>query len=183
MGKIKLQVQISLDGFIAGPAGEMDWVVSEWDRELKDYVGALMEGVDHILLGRKLAEGFIPYWAANASEEGAAFMNETRKTVFSRTLRDSPWKDVVVEQGNAGAKIRTVKESSKKDLIVYGGADFASSLVAEGLIDEFFLMVNPTILGRGLSIFEKNRELYLLEASEAKTFGCGITVLHYGLKN
>ena len=67
MRKLKLQVQISVDGFIAGPNGEMDWMEWNWDEELKKYIGEITEPVDTIVLGRKLAEGFIPYWAGVAA--------------------------------------------------------------------------------------------------------------------
>ncbi len=61
MRKLKLQMQMSVDGYIAGPQGEMDWVVMDWDDQLKKYVEGITAPVDCILLGRKLAEGFIPY--------------------------------------------------------------------------------------------------------------------------
>jgi dihydrofolate reductase len=80
MRKLKLQVQMTVDGFIAGPNGEMDWLTFNWDNELKEYVGALTEPVDSIVLGRKLAQGFIPHWAANPELEGADKINENRKS-------------------------------------------------------------------------------------------------------
>jgi dihydrofolate reductase len=61
--KLKLQVQMTIDGYMAGPNGEMDWTVWNWDDNLIQYVGDLTEPVDCIVLGRKLAEGFIPHWA------------------------------------------------------------------------------------------------------------------------
>ncbi len=72
MRKLKLQVQTSVNGIIAGPKGEMDWMVWDWDDRLKDYVSALTEPVDCILLGRKLAEGFVPAWEGRLEdpEEG-----------------------------------------------------------------------------------------------------------------
>lgn len=71
MRKLKLQVQITVDGFIAGPNGEMEWLTVDWDKELKKYVGSITEPVDCIILGRKLAQGFIPYWASHPDEDGA----------------------------------------------------------------------------------------------------------------
>src|SRR3990170_7462327 len=89
--KLKLQVQMSVDGFIAGPNGEMDFMVWNWDDQLKNYVATLTDPVDCILLGRKLAEGFIPYWsgvAANPEDPqhtaGIKF-TETGKVVFTKT--------------------------------------------------------------------------------------------------
>ena len=71
MRKLKLQIQLSIDGFIAGPNGEMDWMIWNWDDKLKDFVTQLTESTDTIVLGRKLAEGFIPYWRSNKELEGA----------------------------------------------------------------------------------------------------------------
>lgn len=96
MRKLKLQVQMSVDGFIAGPNGEMDWMTFNWDDELKDYVTAITEPVDCIVLGRKLAEGFIPHWAGVAADadnlEAAAGQKFSGipKVVFTRTLQQSP---------------------------------------------------------------------------------------------
>ena len=87
--KLKLQVQMSVDGYIAGPNGEMDWMVWNWDEKLKEYVNELTESVDCILLGRKMAEGFISHWSDvitkpdNPDYAFAKKMIETQK-LFSR---------------------------------------------------------------------------------------------------
>ena len=82
---------MSLDGYIAGINGEMDWMEWNWDDELKNYVKEITEPVDCIVLGRKLAQGFIPYWASNPEQEGADKMNNTPKVVFTKTLDKSEW--------------------------------------------------------------------------------------------
>ena len=69
MRKLKLQVQMTVDGFIAGLNGEMDWTARDWDGELKKYVTEITEPVDCIVLGRKLAQGFIPHWASHPEQE------------------------------------------------------------------------------------------------------------------
>jgi dihydrofolate reductase len=89
MRKLKLQMQVTLDGFVAGPNWEMDWVTFDWDDQLNQYVTELTDMVDCILLGRKLAEGFIPHWAAlpeNEDPAGVQQMNDTAKVVFTNTL-------------------------------------------------------------------------------------------------
>jgi dihydrofolate reductase len=88
MRKLKLQVQMTVDGYIAGINGEMDWATRNWDDKLKKYVGALTEPVDCIVLGRKLAQGFIPYWASHPEQEGAEKFNGTPKVVFTKTLEN-----------------------------------------------------------------------------------------------
>ncbi len=85
--KLKLQIQLSVDGFIAGTNGEMDFMEWNWEEPLKQYVRALTETVDCIILGRKLAEGFIPYWATHPEEEGAETINKLPKKVFTKTLK------------------------------------------------------------------------------------------------
>ena len=82
MRKLKLQVQLTVDGYIAGPNGEMDWMVWYWDNELKQYVEEITEPVDCIVLGRKLAQGFIPHWAANPELEGAVKINITKSGFY-----------------------------------------------------------------------------------------------------
>jgi dihydrofolate reductase len=95
MRKLKLQVQISVDGYIAGTNDEMDWMLWDWDDELKRYVHEITETVDCIVLGRKLAEGFIPYWSAvSVNSDHPEFtagkkFNDTNKVVFTKTLAAS----------------------------------------------------------------------------------------------
>jgi len=106
MRTLKLQVQISIDGFIAGTNGEMDWLVWNWDDELKNYVKELTSGIDCIVMGRKLADGFIPYWANVAQNpedeqlEFATIMHETHKIVFTKTLETSDWKNTEITNGD-----------------------------------------------------------------------------------
>ncbi|WP_417352211.1 dihydrofolate reductase family protein [Flavobacterium alkalisoli] len=182
MRKLKLQVQMSVDGYIAGPNGEMDWMVWDWDEEIKKYVTNLTESVDCIVLGRKLAEGFIGYWEGQyndpATIEDARKLHETPKVVFTNTIKENPWNNTSLAH-NLITDIKKLKEENGKDVIAYGGGIFVSSLIKEGLIDEFYLFVNPTILGKGMPIFEKLDNRQSLKLLESKSFACGITVLHY----
>jgi dihydrofolate reductase len=182
MRKLKLQVQITVDGFIAGPNGEMDWVNFPWDDELKAYVGGIHEAVDGILLGRKLAEGFIPHWAARPEWEDDASidqMNNTAKVVFTRTLETSEWPNTVLATGDLTEEVNAIKAKPGGDLIVYGGGTFVSHLIAAGLIDEFHLFVNPVALGKGMPIFASLESKANLELKEARGFACGIVLLRY----
>lgn len=184
MRKLKLQVQISVDGFIAGPNGEMDWMVWDWDQELKDFVDKITSPVDTIVLGRKLAEGFIPYWKEeatkpNAKESGAEKFTETPKVVFTRTLDTSKWENTTLAKGSLTSEIKRLKTENGNDIIAYGGAEFVSSLIKEGLIDEYYFFVNPNLLGNGMPIFNELKDNQNLSLIEATAFACGITVLHY----
>ena len=186
MRKLNLQVQITVDGYIAGLNGEMDWLIFDWDNELKHYVREITEQVDCIVLGRKLAQGFIPHWAAIPKGEDAWSidkMKNTKKVVFTKTLEKSEWENTVLAKGELVDEITKLKKQEGKDIIAYGGASFVSALIKEGLIDEFHLFINPTAIGKGLSIFNKlevNQNLILIKST---SFDCGIVVLRYEPKN
>lgn len=179
MRKLKLQVQISVDGFIAGPNGEMDWMVWNWDQPLKNYVKEITTPVDCVVLGRKLAQGFIPYWASHPEEEGAGQINAFKKVVFTKTLEESEWDNTVLAKGDLVEEINQLKRQEGKDIIAYGGAGFVSSLVKHGLIDEFHLFVNPTVAGNGMAIFKEVQTAQQLKLVKAIPFECGIVVLNY----
>ncbi|MDJ1467666.1 dihydrofolate reductase family protein [Xanthocytophaga flava] len=181
MRKLKLQVQLSIDGYIAGPNGEMDWMIWNWDDELNQYVTQLTEPVDLILLGRKLAEGFIDAWASMASnpdtaDAGAHKMNDTPKVVFSNTLKEVQWPHTRLAQEDLVTEITKLKSQEGKDIIAYGGATFVSSLIENDLIDEYHLLVNPSALGAGLPIFKDKSNFRLIQST---AFPCGIVALKY----
>ncbi len=185
MRTLKLQMQVSLDGFVAGANGEMDWMVWDWDDELKQYVTAITTPVDCILLGRVLAEGFIPTWAGLAAtsktpdEDGSRKMNDTPKVVFSRTLEKSQWSNTVLAQGDIAEEINRLKGQPGGDIIAYGGGTFVSNLIKHNLIDEYHLFVNPAALGRGMSIFGAVEHKFPLKLVRSQAFSCGIIVLCY----
>ncbi len=129
MRKLKLQIQLSIDGFISGPNGEMDWMIWNWDDKLKDFVTKITESTDTIVLGRKLAEGFIPHWKSNKDLEGAEKINNSKKIVFTKTLANSEWENTILEKGDLTEKIRELKSSTGNDIIAYGGGEFVSSLI------------------------------------------------------
>ena len=177
-------MQVSIDGFVAGTNGEMDWMVWNWDEALLQYVIALTEPVDCILLGRVLAEGFIPHWAAAATnpentDTFANKMHETPKVVFSRTLKSHEWAHAELATGDLADEMARLKKQDGGDIIVYGGSNFVTNLIQEGLIDEYHFFVNPCILGSGMPIFqglETRRDLKLVSA---RSFDSGIAVLCY----
>ena len=108
-----------------------------------------------IILGRKLAQGFIPHWASHPEEEGADKFNSTKKVVFTKTLEKSEWDNTVLAKGDLVDEIAKLKKQDGKDIIAYGGATFVSALIKHGLIDEFHLFINPTAIGNGMSIFKE----------------------------
>ncbi len=174
---------MSLDGFISGSNNEMDWMVFDWSDDLKDYVTILNEPVETILLGKNLALGFIPHWtdAYNRPEpmEGSEKYVKTPKVVFSKTLTKSEWDNTVVANGDLAEEVNKLKKQQGKDIIVFGGGKFVSSLIKEGLIDEFHLFINPVAIGHGMPIFQDLEQRQNLTLQKSQAFDCGIVVLNY----
>jgi dihydrofolate reductase len=180
MRRFKLQVQTTVDGYLAGPGGEMDWMTFPWTGDIEAYVNGLTETVDTIVLGRKLAEGFIPAWQAGPEgedQESIDWMNNTPKVVVSNSLRESPWENAVVAGGDLVETVNRLKAREGGDLITYGGGTLVSSLIGAGLLDELHLFVNPTAIGAGMPVFPSGKQRLRLVA--ARAFECGITALHY----
>ena len=179
---------MSVDGYIAGPNGEMDWLVWNWDNKLKGYVNELTESVDTILLGRKMTEGFISYWTDVMSKPDdpwyafAKKMIETPKFVFTKTLNKSEWVNTEIATGDLAKEINELKSQNGKNIIVYGGSSFDSSLIREGLIDEYHLFVNPAAIGNGMTIFKDLNKIQKFTLVRSIAFDCGIVLLHYDSK-
>ncbi len=186
MRKLKLQVQMSVDGCIAGPNNETDWLTRGNDSF--KYVNDIVDSSDTILMGRKMVDGFIPYWtevAGKLDDPMNAFakkMIETPKIVFTKTLNKSEWINTEIATGDFRDEITKLKSLDGKDLLVYGGASFDSSLIKEKLIDEFYLFVNPIIFGNGKTIFKDLKEIQKLTLIESKMFESGLVLLHYEAK-
>lgn len=190
MRKLKLQMQISVDGFVAGPNGELDWMTWDWDDELKKYVGDLTNTFDTILLGRKMTDGFISHWTNIVTNQpdspeytSAKIFVDTPKIVFSKTLTESKWANTTLATGDLNDEVKALKEKNGKDIIVYGGAGFVSSLIKNNLIDEYYLFTNPAVVGNGLSIFNKDERTRSLKLVKSIFYDCGIVLNHYVPKN
>ncbi|HEU4948426.1 MAG TPA: dihydrofolate reductase family protein [Kribbella sp.] len=181
MRKFMLQVQTTVDGYMAGPNGEMDWLTFPWTDDIGAYITALTESVDCIVLGRKLAEGFIPAWAAGPEGEPQSAidkMNDTPKVVISNTLTESPWENAVVAGGDLAEAVNKLKAQPGGDMITYGGGTLVSALIAKGLIDDLHLFVNPTAIGAGMPVFANTGANQQFRLVAAQPFDCGITALH-----
>ena len=183
--KLKLQVQMSIDGCIAGPNGEMDWMVGLQDDKINKYVNELTESFDTILLGRKMADGFISYWSdvINKPDDPwyalAKKMIEIPKVVFTKTLNKSKWINTDIATGDLTDEIIKLKSREGKDMVVYGGASFDSSLIKLGLIDEFLLFINPVAIGNGMTIFKDLNEIQKFNLVKSIAFDSGEVLLHY----
>jgi dihydrofolate reductase len=179
MRTFKLQVQTSIDGYMSGPDGAMDWMEMGWTDDIGAYITALTEPVDLLVLGRKLAEGFIPHWSSLPPDTpGADKMVNTHKVVITDSITESPWDNTDVAGGDLVETINALKSAPGGDMIAYGGGTLVSSLIAHGLLDELHLFVNPTAIGTGMPVFspDARQQLRLVKATP---FDCGIIALHY----
>jgi dihydrofolate reductase len=187
MRKLKLQVQMSLDGFAGRPNGDLDWMTWNWGDDIKEYVLELTNSVNTILLGRKMTEGFISHWTdfvknkPNSEEYPfAKQMVDYPKVVFTKTLNKSAWENTILAKGDLVDEVNKLKNlNGKKDIVVYGGAGFVSSLIKNNLIDEYYLFINPTAIGKGLEIFKDVDSKLSLKLIKSTQFDCGIVVNHY----
>jgi dihydrofolate reductase len=193
--KLILQMQSTLDGFVARPDGSLDWAVWNfsdswtWDPELQGEFNAILAGIDAIVLsGHMGAEGFIDHWtgigrkhAGDARFNFARTITSVPKFIFSDTLKKASWEDTAIVSGDLKERLNALKaeRGEGKTLITFGGARFAAALLEAGLVDELQLFVNPAVIGEGLSIFEglslKPRLL------GARAYPCGVSVLKYAL--
>ena len=162
MRNLRLHVNMSVNGCIAGPNGEMDWMVGLKDDELIKYTFKLHEPVDTILLGRKMTDVFISYWSD--------VMNKPR------------WINTDIATGDLIEEVNKIKSQNGRDIIVYGGASFDSSLIKEKLIDEMYFFINPVAIGNGMTIFKDLNEIQKYTLIESKAFESGKVLLHYEAK-
>lgn len=188
MRKLKLQMQLSIDGFAAaGPNDEQKWVTWAWG-EIKQYVLDLNDTADTEIIGRKLAVDYIPYWLDTFTkpedpmyEVAKRFVNK-KKIVFTKTLERSEWENTELAKGNLTDEVDKLKSQNGKDIIVYGGCSFVSALIKNGLIDEYHFFINPVALGTGWRIFDELKNWQKLKLKKCIAYDSGIVLLHYEKK-
>jgi len=187
MRKLKLQMQMTINGYVGGPNGENDWMTWNPDAEFTTFLSSLLDTSDTLLLGRKTAENIINYWEETADKNpGHPFAKKIAalsKVVFTKTLGKSSWNNTTFAKGNLAEEIAALKEQPGKDIIVFGGADFVSSLIKEGLIDEYHLIINPTAMGKGMTIFNSLDSIQKFTPVQSKLYPGGKTVLSFKPKN
>jgi dihydrofolate reductase len=182
MRKLIYSMGVSLDGFIAGPAGEIDW--SAPDEELHRFHNDQARELGAHLCGRRLYEVMLFWETADRQPstpehilEYARIWQGTPKVVFSRTL-DTVEGNVRLVKENAAEEVARLKEQPGEPLAV-GGAGLASSLMKHGLVDEYRLFVSPVVLGSGTPFFPALDERIGLELVETRTFGARVVYLRY----
>jgi len=175
MRKLKLQMNIALD--------------NRWDKGMSNFSIENLKNVDCLLHGRKTGEGFIPYWTEVANnpndgehELGKCFA-QIPNIIFSNTLKISKWNNTTILNGDIAEAIKDLKNQKGKDILVYGGDSFVTSLIQHDLIDEAYLLVNPAAIGNEQQTFNPLHNKLELKLVGCKPFDCGVALLSYASEN
>ena len=181
MKKIIAFEWLSLDGFIGGPNGETDWFV--WDQEIEKFAKEYQSKIDTMLFGRITYEVMASYWPTPASSTEdpmiTDFMNNTNKIVFSKTLEEVEWKNSTLSKEIIPGEIEKLKQEAGKDIIIYGSGSIVSQLMKLDLIDEFKIMINPVVLGKGKPLFQNIEEKSSLKLLNTRAFTGGSVLLTF----
>lgn len=182
MRNLKLQMHFSLDNYVNMEDGGENF---KWDEEVIKFCVDNLNDVDTILLGRKTAVDLIDFWDDVATKPDHKDFNlgkrisETPKLVFTNSITHNNWKNTRILKGNLIDEVPKLKNSMGKNILVYGGAYFASSLVQSNLIDELYFLLNPFCLGKGTTIFKKDQGVQNFTFLKSKPFSCGTILLNY----
>ena len=181
MRRLVLFNMVTLDGYFAGPAGEIDW--HRVDSEFNDFAVEQLNSAGSLIFGRLTYEIMASYWPTTQAIDDdplvAKKMNNIPKFVFSRTLDQVDWENTRLVKNDAAAEVAKLKQQAGGDLFIFGSANLASSLTRHGLIDEYRLMVNPVLLGNGQPLFENLDHRLSLNLVRTKTFRSGNVLLYY----
>ena len=178
-------MHLSLDGFAAGPNGELDFM--SYDEELAQWADKLMKTVGSPVYGRKTYQLMEGYWptvlkkpdAPKQSLAHAQWVENIPKIVFSRTLKEATWNNTRLIKDNVAEEIQKLKQEPGKDLVIFGSPGLSADLMNLGLIDEYQFTVHPVIIGEGLSMFRNNRAKSKLKLLNTETLKSGVVTLHY----
>ncbi len=179
MRKVTFSINITIDGFADHTAGIAD-------SELHDFFADLLDSADIVLLGRKTYEMMASYWPfadqdpRNTKSElrFAEKYNSISKLVFSKTLKEVNWTNTTLAKNNLIDEVTKLKNQSGK-YIFAGSLSIASALAEKNMIDEYWILVHPIVLGKGKPLFEDLQSRINLKLIETKTFKSGVVVLHY----
>ena len=187
MRKIIVTMWVTLDGYIAGPNGEMDWVGQFYDEAMGVYETALVSAADTLLLGRVTYQSFAGSWPKVPDNPGASpgevvyarILNAMRKIVFSKTLDGVEWNNSQLVREVVPEDVERMKREPGRDMVIYGSASLAQTLTNLGLIDEYQLLVHPVVLGGGKSLFHGITNRKTLRLVNSKTHPSGVVLLTY----
>ncbi len=176
MRKVIMWDMVSVDCFFEAPGHDIGWFVFE--DELAAYIGETQLEAGTLLFGRVTYELMAAYWPS-AEGEIATFMNNVEKFVFSRTLQRADWNNTTLVSGDAVGEVEKLKKRDGGTIFIYGSADFAATLTAKGLVDEYRLGINPVLLGEGTPLFQNIPERTKLALTHVRPLKSGVVILHY----
>jgi dihydrofolate reductase len=172
---------VTLDGFFAGPGGEIDW--HNVDQEFNDFANEQLSSADLLVFGRVTYEGMASYWPTPAGLRDdpiiAGRMNTIPKVVFSKTMKQAEWQNTRLVGENIGEEMSNLKKQPGKNMFIFGSANLALAFTKLGLIDEYRLIVNPVVLGKGRSLFEGMSDRLYLKLISSRNFKSGNVLLSY----
>lgn len=176
---------MSLDGFVAGPNGELNW--AKVDEEIFDYVGKRIGEGDTALYGRVTYQMMEDYWptagakptATKHDVEHSKWYSKVRKVVLSKTMRETGLTNTRIISDNLPDRINEIKQQPGKDILLFGSPTATHSLIQQNLIDGYWLFVNPIILGRGIPLFADMKDKIELKLLSTQRFTSGVTELNY----
>jgi len=185
MRKIVVFMHVSLDGFVAGSDGGMDWI--HVDDEIFDYAGDRTNHADTALYGRVTFDMMEGYWptagnsptASKHDIEHSSWYNKVSKVVLSKSLKGQTRKNVRIVSDNVDQQIKEIKQAPGSEIIIFGSPSACHSLMKHGLIDEYWLFVNPVLLGEGIPLFKNIGSRTSLKLLKTKQFTSGVVLLHY----
>ncbi len=175
MRKVVLGMNMTLDGFMGGPDGELDWMFPQFSPDYIRSTSEMLREIDPFLMGRVAYEGMAPYWP-NATDDIAPLMNNAVKYVFSTTLTEVDWSNARLVNNDPVKLIAELKVQDGKNIGIAGGSRFAQPIVEAGLIDEYRLAVHPVALGEGLRLFTAPCSLIM---AHSQIFDRGLVVNTY----
>jgi dihydrofolate reductase len=185
MPKLTFFMHISLDGFVAGPNGQLNWI--KLDPEIQEFVAGMTAKADTALYGRTTYQLMESYWpnagkSPNADKftlEHATWYANVSKVVLSNTLSETGRTDTIVLNENLSERISELRQKEGRNILIFGSPGASRSLLNLGLIDEFYFFMNPVILREGMQFFKDISGRTDLELLDTKTIACGVVILHY----
>ena len=185
MKKLVAFMHLSLDGFVAGTKGEMDWISVE--EAMFEYATKRTEESDVALYGRVTYQMMNAYWPTAADKPSASkhdiehgnWYNKVEKVVVSKSLKGLARPKTKVISENLIDEIQKLKQGSGKEIIMFGSPSVISELTQAGLVDEYWLFVNPVLLGEGIPLFKGLEGRKKLKLIKATTFATDVVCLHY----
>ncbi len=185
MRKIISFMHISLDGFVAGPNGEMNWI--KVDEEIFDHIGKRISETNAALYGRVTYEMMEGYWPTAGDEPDASkhdiehskWYKKAHKIVLSKTMNEAGLTNTTIINDNVADKINEIKQQEGPEILLFGSPTATHSLIQQNLIDGYWLFVNPVVLGQGIPLFVDIKDKIKLKLLTTRQFTSGVTELSY----